>query len=376
MATPQCSVTTAPAMLQSLSAGEICLAVSPNVEDTIGRLSALTAAELAGGRVVALIWDGLPRQTFILDEVIDQLAEAALTLWPAWYSADEAIDPLRASIEILDERLAACELDGDVSRHWLELANKACQTQRPPRWPTEFTLQVEARQLALALGARGCRIVLAARSADDDHSLQGLARVAEWVSRETNMPIMVVVPTSLGRSAQLDSINFGMVELAPEVLPTIIPPAAEPLAAECNLTTAQTTTSYSSLISKRNRSQLIIRPLIGRPNPRSSGERLLWDKLEADSELQGLFRCNQPTKTKCNTTHLVDFVCGDPKLVIEVDGYYWHKSQYNFAHDRHRDYELQLSGYRVLRLPHDEVMADISRAVEKIRSLVRMRCGA
>ena len=41
--------------------------------------------------------------------------------------------------------------------------------------------------------------------------------------------------------------------------------------------------------------------------------------------------------------------------------------------DRHRDYELVLSGYTVLRLANDEVLQDFGRAVEKIRDVVRLR---
>jgi very-short-patch-repair endonuclease len=39
----------------------------------------------------------------------------------------------------------------------------------------------------------------------------------------------------------------------------------------------------------------------------------------------------------------------------------------------HRDYELALSGYTVLRLANDEVVQDFGRAIEKIRDLVRLR---
>ena len=41
--------------------------------------------------------------------------------------------------------------------------------------------------------------------------------------------------------------------------------------------------------------------------------------------------------------------------------------------DRHRDYELLLSGYTVLRLSHDEVMADVTTALEKIRRVSRLQ---
>jgi very-short-patch-repair endonuclease len=44
-------------------------------------------------------------------------------------------------------------------------------------------------------------------------------------------------------------------------------------------------------------------------------------------------------------------------------------------YDRHRDYELTLSGYTVLRLANDEIAQDIGKAVEKIRDIVQLCRG-
>ncbi len=61
------------------------------------------------------------------------------------------------------------------------------------------------------------------------------------------------------------------------------------------------------------------------------------------------------------------------KVVVEVDGYQHHGHRQAFSADRRRDYELTVSGYLVLRLPHDEVLDDVELAVEKIRDMVRFR---
>ena len=60
-------------------------------------------------------------------------------------------------------------------------------------------------------------------------------------------------------------------------------------------------------------------------------------------------------------------------MVVEVDGYRWHSDPQTFRQDRHRDYELVVTGYLVLRLTHDEVMEDPALALEKIRDLVAFR---
>jgi very-short-patch-repair endonuclease len=58
------------------------------------------------------------------------------------------------------------------------------------------------------------------------------------------------------------------------------------------------------------------------------------------------------------------------RLVVELDGYGSHGNRAAFMYDRHRDYELTLSGYTVLRLSNDEIAQDIEKAIEKIRDLV------
>lgn len=361
---------TAIAVLANLAAGEIRLATSPSVDDTVSRLTTLAPDELRGGRVVMLVWDRLPPHSFILDEAIDQLAQAALALWPEWYLAEPSFDGADSTVSSLAERMRSAGLGRYVLTHWLRLADKACRTKRAPRWEKEFTSEVECRQLALALGEQACRLVLAVRAADqDDAALRGLARAAEWLARETRMPLLVLVPADFGDSTELDSISFGKVALAGEAIPDLVPlePKAKHLAQPAQLehTPRRQTTP--------RRSRLIVRPLIGRPHPDSAGEQLLWDKLQSDPELAGLFLCNQWATTLCNTTYLVDFVWVIGKLVVEVDGYYWHSSHFSFAYDRRRDYELQLSGHLVMRLPHDEVIADVENAVEKIRRMVHLR---
>jgi very-short-patch-repair endonuclease len=119
-----------------------------------------------------------------------------------------------------------------------------------------------------------------------------------------------------------------------------------------------------------------VSPLIGRPNPASPGELMLASRLERDEQLAGLFRYNVRVETARGTSPLVDLVWEEGKLVVEVDGFYFHSSAEAFARDRNRDYELAISGYLVLRLPGDEVVADVELAVEKIRDMVAFRRGS
>ena len=62
----------------------------------------------------------------------------------------------------------------------------------------------------------------------------------------------------------------------------------------------------------------------------------------------------------------VDFVWRDAKLIVEVDGYAYHRSPSAFEHDRERDVHLVLAGWRVLRFTWAQIT---SRAAWVARSV-------
>src|SRR6266699_6639999 len=97
--------------------------------------------------------------------------------------------------------------------------------------------------------------------------------------------------------------------------------------------------------------------------------------LSDDTELAALFCFNWFVDTVRGSRPKVDLVWIDGRLVVELDGYPDHVTRRAFIDDRHRDYELTLSGYTVLRLANDEVVQDYGKAVEKIRDLVHLRGG-
>jgi very-short-patch-repair endonuclease len=109
---------------------------------------------------------------------------------------------------------------------------------------------------------------------------------------------------------------------------------------------------------------------IGKPNPRSKGEKLLWRFITADPVLKPLFEFNTPVKTKSGREFVVDLVWREGRLAIEVDSYRWHTSKDAFDADRQRDYLLLLSGYRVLRLTNREIIRSIKKAGAKIHKTV------
>ena len=64
--------------------------------------------------------------------------------------------------------------------------------------------------------------------------------------------------------------------------------------------------------------------------------------------------------------YIVDFICRDHQLIIEVDGGY-HSEPRQMESDEQRDKILQEKGYRVLRLKNEEILFDLSKVVNKIK---------
>ena len=89
---------------------------------------------------------------------------------------------------------------------------------------------------------------------------------------------------------------------------------------------------------------------------------------DAEQALWHLLRCRQISGLKFRRQHplgdyILDFVCLENKLVLEVDGGQ-HGPQ--AGHDENRTQKLQAAGFRVLRFWNNEVLKEIESVKEKI----------
>lgn len=90
----------------------------------------------------------------------------------------------------------------------------------------------------------------------------------------------------------------------------------------------------------------------------TEAERRLWYALRNRGLERRKFRRQHPIGN-----YIVDFVCLDAKLVIELDGGQ-HLEQ--AMYDQRREVYLELRGFRVLRFWDDEVLKDLQAALEVI----------
>jgi very-short-patch-repair endonuclease len=70
-------------------------------------------------------------------------------------------------------------------------------------------------------------------------------------------------------------------------------------------------------------------------------------------------------------TYVVDFLWPESRLVVEVDGYEFHRGRASFEADRARDSELTRQGYRVVRFTYRQVTKEPFRVAAEVRELLR-----
>jgi very-short-patch-repair endonuclease len=95
--------------------------------------------------------------------------------------------------------------------------------------------------------------------------------------------------------------------------------------------------------------------------PTEAEDRLWWEL--RDRKLDGIkFRRQQNLQP-----YIVDFVCFEAKLIVELDGTQHAES----AYDAVRDAELKRQGFRVLRFWNDDVLRDLNAVCDTIVAYAR-----
>ncbi|MCR9201652.1 MAG: endonuclease domain-containing protein [Planctomycetaceae bacterium] len=295
-------------------------------------------------RVVICQLNDPPAHTRLLDCLAQELAQAALLLWPDWYGPHVQLSEESATTRVTTDSNLKTLLNAQVrvDAAWFRRASLlANRSQRPCVPDTSVTRQV--RELAACLRYEDiCIIVTIALPAAEDHRLHTILQALEWLARETDAPVVAVT-------------------------------AENAVPADCQVPFHPITAPESAAVPVEEEFRQRILPFVGRPHPYSPGERQLAAALATDHELTGLFEFNQPITVASGSRFVVDLLWSQGKVVVEVDGYSNHSHPEMFCSDRHRDYELLISDYAVLRVPHTDVINNVEAVMQKIRQVVRWR---
>jgi very-short-patch-repair endonuclease len=72
----------------------------------------------------------------------------------------------------------------------------------------------------------------------------------------------------------------------------------------------------------------------------------------------------------------VDFLFKPEGLVVETDGWRYHRTRQAFERDRRRDAALTRAGYRTLRFTHRQVTADVRSVAQTVAAALAHRVAA
>lgn len=89
-------------------------------------------------------------------------------------------------------------------------------------------------------------------------------------------------------------------------------------------------------------------------------ERILWERLRASRFNNWKFR-----RQSGIGGYVADFLCHDPKLVVELDGAV-HDGEQQAAFDKKRDAEIEALGFSVVRLDERMIREEIELALAAI----------
>jgi very-short-patch-repair endonuclease len=306
----------------------------------------------AGRRALFVPVAAAPSAAAIAGEIVDLLAETARRLWPVWFTdvsfAACRDDPLGRLAAAAIAREAAREIAG-LSPSWAEAAARLALAGRPPR-VAGAAMRDEVGQLALAVSRAGLALVADMRVARDGPNPAGAVRALEWIAGAARCAAIALFSELPERAPPFDRILYGARRAA-----------------------AREDAGPGLVEVEEGDAAPWIAPWRGKPHPLSDVEQRLARRIEADCELAPLFGFNVVVETARGSRPKVDLLWPEGRLVVEIDGWGVHGNRAAFMYDRHRDYELIVSGYTVLRLANDEIAQDVEKAVEKIRDVARAR---
>ncbi|WPZ09805.1 endonuclease domain-containing protein [Roseivirga spongicola] len=98
-------------------------------------------------------------------------------------------------------------------------------------------------------------------------------------------------------------------------------------------------------------------------NESTPGEAILWKYVLRAKGFYGL----QFNRQFIIENYIVDFVCRELKLIIELDGKY---HDHIVEEDEIRDYRLKELGYQVIRIPEKLVIEDVNAVYHYLKEFV------
>jgi Protein of unknown function (DUF559) len=281
------------------------------------RLSEVLSLTSSAPRMLRLDFVGITTTALAINRILDDLADLATALWPYW-NAD--------SPKQLPRPLAV----------WRRAAMRSASGGQRPRFPR----LARETELAHLLSVLPGLVLLAEVDSLRSERAAPIIAALEWCQRH-GAAVVALFAEEPRLETPWDRLLHGAVIFEH----SSIEPAV----------------------------QRLIPPSTGMMSRGSAVERRMREALRSTPDLAGLFEDEVTLQLGAlGPTPRVDLLWRDGKVVVELDGSE-HERYPNYGADRHRDYELLVAGYVVLRLTNAEIELDIGRSLEKVRRVVNLR---
>jgi very-short-patch-repair endonuclease len=105
-----------------------------------------------------------------------------------------------------------------------------------------------------------------------------------------------------------------------------------------------------------------------------AGSAITKEELEARfREFVGEYDLERPSFNVVVSSYVLDAVWWDHRLAVELDGHATHSTRARFESDRARDRELQVMGWRVVRVTWRQLTREPERVARDLRALLAVR---
>lgn len=230
-----------------------------------------------GGRSALLLESAARNAETMLDDLIDDLADLAVTRFPQWYGRSEMT---------ADELIVVTKSEPRISTPWLRAAVKRAAAGHAPRF-RRTAKQFEFVQLMQAVDA--CNPVLIAEidPVAAEHAAPAITAL-EWCAGQ-GASVVAVLAARPPAVAPYDRILYGALDVVRDAAP-----------------------AQARFITSRSRS---------RAHPASIIEQRIEAALRRDPELGPLFSCNEIVPIGgCGLQPRVDLLWREGRVVVELDG--------------------------------------------------------
>jgi hypothetical protein len=231
--------------------------------------------------------------------------------------------------------------------------------------------------VCLAPSATWPGVLYVAGSTDD---LSAVAtEAASWAMRVPAVPIAVAVPVGVWAeylTAAPDSRAKALLRKGELTVPLV-----DPATVERSLTEAGALDGAAAVVAPNGADAALLESAVAvvratavapqseaeDSRARSAAEQFLFEFLESLSETAGRFELNAALDFRFGPRPAeVDLLCREPRIALEVDGYFHFLCAAGYRRDRAKDWELQRRGYLVLRFLAEDVIPQLEMIRDRI----------